>query len=192
MADSLIELDRQLLLTLNSLHCGTLDVIMWYATKTLVWIPFEIWLLWQLWKTTADRRMFILSIIAVATVVLCADQFASGLCKDWFCRLRPTHDPVIGSLVHTVNDYRGGPYGFISSHAANTFGMAVFLSLVIRKRAVTLSLSAWALLCSYSRIYLGVHYPGDILCGALAGSMIAYTIYKIYKYIKIQNGRIPR
>ena len=118
----------------------------------------------------------------IALVITLADQIASGLCKPFFARFRPTQDPNIMYMVDIVNGYRGGRFGFISSHAANTFAISVFLSLLIKRKSLTFMLLFWAVLNSYSRIYLGVHYPGDILFGAIEGCFIGYLIYP---YIKL-------
>ena len=179
----LIEIDKSLLLTLNGFHSLFLDGFMWTVTSTLIWIPAILVLLFVIFKNNKTYdSLFILLMIGLT--ILFADQFASSFCKPFFCRLRPAQDPDIMSLVHVVNGYRGGMYGFISSHAANTFGVAVFVSLLIRKWGVSLLMISWAFVPSYSRIYLGVHYPGDILFGALAGIIIAVINYSIYLFVK--------
>lgn len=126
----------------------------------------------------------LLTIIMIALVITLADQIASGLCKPFFARFRPTQDPNIMYMVDIVNEYRGGQFGFISSHAANTFAISVFLSLLIKRKSLTFMLLFWAVLNSYSRIYLGVHYPGDILFGTIEGCFIGYLIYLLYKFIQ--------
>jgi undecaprenyl-diphosphatase len=97
-------------------------------------------------------------------------------------RLRPSHDPVIGNQIHIVNNYRGGLYGFISSHAANTFAIAVFLALLFKRKVFTISIIIWASIVSFSRIYLGVHYPGDVLCGAILGTGLGFLIIFVLNY----------
>ena len=117
----------------------------------------------------------------VSLLIVVTDQFSSSFCKPFFHRFRPTHDPDIMYMVDMVNGYRGGWYGFFSSHASNTFGLALFLSLLFRNWRSTLVLLCWASLSSYSRIYLGVHYPGDILCGALLGAVGAWLTIRLLR-----------
>ena len=106
--------------------------------------------------------------------------------KPLVARLRPTHDPEIGLLVDVVDGYRGGQYGFFSAHAANTFSIAIFFSLLVRSNILSLMLILWSLTNAWTRIYLGVHYPGDILCGLLWGGIVGLFIYWIYNYISIR------
>ena len=113
-------------------------------------------------------------------LILLADQLSSSLLKPLVARLRPTHNPEISDLIHTVRGYRGGLYGFVSSHAANAFAFAVFTSLVIRNRYYALTIALWAVLSAYSRIYLGVHYVGDVVCGAILGVLVAIVVYKLF------------
>lgn len=178
----LIELDKEVLLALNGCHSLFWDGFMWQATKTITWIPVAIALLYVLFKNNKPQQAAVI-LVAIALCVTFSDQLTSGLCKPFFARLRPTQDPEIMYLVHTVNGYRGGLYGFMSSHAANTFSVAMFVSLVIRNWKMTLATFSWAIVATYSRIYLGVHYPGDILCGATVGILVAILLYVGYCYI---------
>lgn len=179
----LIEADRNLLLALNGSHSLFWDGFMWVVTSTVTWVPAAIILLYVIFRNNKlPQSIFILLMIAL--VITLADQLASSVCNPYFARFRPTQDPEIMYLVHTVNGYRGGLYGFISSHAANTFGVAMFVSLLIRNKWLTLSMFVWAAIPSYSRIYLGVHYPGDILAGALEGCLIALLVYQLYRIVR--------
>lgn len=179
----LIDKDKELLLFLNGSHSLFWDGFMSVVTDTKTWIPAAAVLLYIILKNNKLAQGGIILVMLALTIAL-ADQFASGLCKPYFARLRPTQDPALMYLVHIVDGYRGGRYGFISSHAANTFAVATFISLLIRNRWLTVMMMGWAIIPSYSRIYLGVHYPGDILCGAVAGSIIAFLVYCLYAFIQ--------
>lgn len=178
----LVEWDKELLLAINGCHNLFWDGFMWVVTDTKTWIPVAAMLLYVIFKNNKLVPALLL-LVMLALCITLADQFASGVCKPYFHRFRPTQDPVLQPLVHIVNGYRGGAYGFISSHAANTFTVATFLSLVMRKGWTAVSLFVWACIPSYSRMYLGVHYPGDILCGALSGVLIALLVYGAYAWL---------
>lgn len=179
----LIEIDRNLLLTLNGSDSLFWDGFMWTVTKTATWIPAVLVLLYVIFKNNRLTQSVVILVMIALTITL-ADQIASGFCKPYFARFRPTQDPEIMYLVQTVHGYRGGLYGFISSHAANTFAVALFVSLLIRNWGVTAMMFVWALIPSYSRIYLGVHYPGDIICGALCGCLVALLVYLFYAFVQ--------
>lgn len=133
---------------------------MWIYTGKLVWIPLILSMVYVVFRTGGWKEGLWLVVMAAVVVLLC-DQFASAVCKPLFERLRPARDPDIASLITIVNGYRGGMYGFFSSHAANAAGIVTFTSLLFRNRLYTATAMIWALLTCYSRMYLGVHYPGD-------------------------------
>ena len=191
MIEYLANIDQQWFLTLNGINSAFFDELFWLITGKFAWIPMICVLLYCSFRH--NWKVGVSMIVAVALVITLCDQISSGIIKDAVCRLRPTHDPDIGGLVHVVNDYRGGQYGFVSSHAANSFGVAVFLAMVFRRRLFTWVILAWALILSYSRIYLGVHYPGDIVCGGLLGAALGALVYCMYKKVikskSVTNGK---
>lgn len=175
----LLNTDRDLLLTMNGSESMFWDEVMQMITSTQTWIPFFVVLLYVILKNNS-LKSFVWTIVSILLVIVICDRVSSGIFKPVFERFRPTQDPYIMYMVDIVNNYRGGQYGFISSHAANTFGISIFLSLLIRKWSFSMMMFIWAILNSYSRIYLGVHYPGDIFFGALLGCLIGILMYWLY------------
>lgn len=127
----------------------------------------------------------LLIILGIALCVLVADQISSSLIKPWVARFRPTHDPDLMFEIRHIAG-RAGQYGFVSSHAANTFAVATFMSLVFRHRLTTLCLFAWAFVVGYSRIYLGVHFPLDVFCGGMLGIVVGYLVYILLRFATIR------
>ena len=191
MLERLNEIDSQLFLMLNGSDSAYWDAVMWLVTKTVTWIPLLVVVVYVILKNTGWRQALLI-IFSMAIAVLLADQISSSVIKPLVMRWRPTHDAVLASSVDTVFSYTGGRYGFVSSHAANTFALFALLSLIMRSRLLTFWLFLWAALSSYSRIYLGVHYPGDILCGALLGMLIGWLTYLLYDFINsnLNNDRV--
>jgi undecaprenyl-diphosphatase len=189
MLDKLIALDTNIFLWLNGFNSPFWDKFMWYVSGKLEWLPLYIILTGYIIYCYRWRSIAIL--VAIGIAITLADQLSVIAFKETFQRFRPTHNPEISHLVHVVNDYRGGSFGFISNHAANSFALASYLCLLVRKKYFNLALILWALLVSYSRIYLGVHYPGDILGGAIFGCLIGWLIYLLYtsavNYIPLLN-----
>ncbi|GIV36332.1 MAG: lipid A 4'-phosphatase [Cyclobacteriaceae bacterium] len=180
MLRKLLEADQELLLAINKWHAPWLDPVMLLLTKTLVWLPLYLLLLYAVIKVYKKR--FWIPLLAVAVTLTLTDRITSGWMKPYFARLRPSHNPELAGKLHLVDGYTGGLYGFASSHAANSFGVALLLWLLFHKFfPQTAWLFAWALFMSYTRLYLGVHYPGDILVGAVTGLLCATTVYHFLK-----------
>lgn len=177
---SLIQWDKDLLVSLNAKHSDFWDGFMWMATDEISWLVFFAAILYTIYKYKGKE--FFLVLVALALTVIICDQ-VSGFFKDWIARPRPSREPDIMKELHIVNGYRGGKYGFFSSHAANTFGIAILVSLLIRNWLITSIMILWALLESYSRIYLGVHYPLDIITGMTFGAFTGFGIYKLHGYL---------
>jgi len=171
----LIEFDQKALLYLNGIHLPILDEVMYWISGDKSWIPLYLVLLGIIIYRERPYH-FVYTILFVAIAVLLSDKI-SVLIKILVERPRPTHNPEIADIVHIVNDYRGGTYGFVSSHAANVFCVATFLSYQFKNYRWSLFLYGWAAVVSYSRIYLGVHYPLDVICGALLGILIGTQCY---------------
>lgn len=178
MRDTLNQLDTALFLWLNSLHAPWLDPLMVLATERNTWIPFYVGLVgWLAWRF---RRAAIGLVLTLAVSVAISDQLCSSVLKPLTLRLRPCHEPALQPLLHPVLPC-GGLYGFASSHAANTFALAMGLWLLLGRTYPALRwLFGWAALVAYSRVYVGAHYPLDVLAGAGLGTLAAWACVRVY------------
>ena len=167
--DTLIGLDRQLLLLMNGSDSLFLDGVVATLTNGLTWIPFYLALFYLVIKNNETMLQIVLAIGGVAVCILLADGLADGIVKPLVARWRPTNDPLLKYTVDVVNDMRGSKYGFFSAHAANTMSIAVFFCLMVRSKLLSWSIVLWSLVMGWTRIYLGLHYPGDVLVGFLWG-----------------------
>lgn len=187
--NAILSADRTAFLAVNGAHSPAMDAWMAWVSDPLLWLPvYALFLL--LIKMRWGWRGLWWSLPVVALMVLCSDTGSVVLFKDTFQRLRPCHAPDLQGLVHLVNGHCGGQYGFISSHASNHFALAVFMSGMLRRRpwwALPLLL-LWAALIAYSRIYLGAHYPGDVIVGALYGTLIGGLAYALFLFIHQRTG----
>jgi len=182
--ESLIELDKQLLLFGNSFHTHFWDNFISIFSGKFIWIPAALTILYVIIRTEKRNSLWVL-LFLVITIVL-ADQISSSVIKPLVARWRPTHEPTLQGLVQLVHGYTGGRYGFVSSHAANSFGVALFTSLLFRRKLYTWTIFIWAIVNVYTRIYLGVHYPLDILGGAMLGLGCAWLSFYLMRRVKPQ------
>lgn len=183
MIETLETLDRALLLYINGCHAPFFDTLFYIITKPWTSIPFYLLAFLLLLRKYGWKRT-ILYLVAIVCAIGLSDLISTECFKKVICRYRPTHNLDIGNLIHIVNGYRGGMYGFVSSHAANMFAFAVSLSLFLQEKRWGALFFAWACIVCYTRMYLGVHYPTDILCGALLGILIATIVYFYFRYIE--------
>ncbi len=180
----LIELDKQLLLFFNSFHTPFWDSFFETFSGKIIWVPIVILIIGVIVKNKRKEAFWIL-LCVVATITL-ADQI-SVLIKNTVERPRPSHEITLQGLVQLVNGHKGGRFGFVSSHAANAFAFALFTSLLFRQRYYTVAIFTWATVNSYSRMYLGMHYPADIIGGALLGLVLGGAMFYAMKKLRPQT-----
>lgn len=176
----ILETDKELFLFLNGFHNDFWDTIMLMVTRKETWIPFFLIILFFFVRNYRSKSILIFLFLAIT--ILVSDQL-SVLLKESFQRLRPVHEPAIQDMVHNVLR-KGGLYGFVSSHAANSFAILMFTARIYKNRSYSFLLVFWALLFSYSRIYSGVHYPLDIFGGAILGLLVGYGFYKLLMFVE--------
>lgn len=177
MFETLELLDRNLLLAINAANASWADTLFWYISKPWASIPLYAATIYILYKKFQPKQATLFLLCIIISIAL-ADLISVHGFKNVFMRYRPTHNVEIADMIHIVNDYRGGMYGFVSSHAANMWAFCIAASLCVRNRAFTIITIVWVVLVCYSRMYLGVHYPADIIGGALLGAGIAFFISK--------------
>lgn len=183
MIEKILLYERDAFFALNGSDSAFLDRFMWLYTGKEVWLPLAVLIIGVL-VYKKNWRESLLIILAIALVVLLCDQFASHVCKPLFTRFRPTHHPDFMEQVKTVFNYRGGLYGFISSHAANAFGFATLMALIMKNRWFGWTLFLWATLTAYTRIYLGVHFISDVVPGMVVGTLFGYVVYQLYLFVR--------
>ena len=190
MLEKLIHIDTQILLAINGWHAPWADRLMWIVSAKETWIPLYLLLIGLLvWRYRRPAMtsvkwlqkvpVCVVMIVMIALAVGAADFIASGILKDLVARPRPTRVPELEGVLHLVNGYRSGQYGFVSSHAANTMACGLLFSLIWRNKIATVGLMLWVAVNCYSRMYLGVHYPLDILGGLMVGALMAVVAYQV-------------
>lgn len=185
MYNWLLQLDKKLLFFINLNNNQTFDYIFWYVSQWYTWIPFYLFIV--LWSIKKEKKNNIIFLALLFFGIGIADIVSTQLFKELFHRLRPCHTPEIKDFIHLVSGKCGGTYGFVSSHAANFFTIATFTSFVFKNKLYTIISFLIATFVIYSRIYLGVHFPADVLCGGLLGFSIGFSIYFLYKKVKIKK-----
>lgn len=183
MIEILQELDAQMLLAVNGLHTPLADRFMMAFTNRWVWVPLYVALAWYLVRRQGWRNGFF-CILAIGIAVTIADQTCATLIRPMVERLRPSNEAnPLSAAVHIVDGYRGGSYGFPSCHAANTFALATFFTLLCTRTPLAPMLITWALANCYTRMHLGVHYPGDLIVGASIGILASLLCYFLLRNI---------
>lgn len=196
MLKQLIHIDTEVLLAINGWHAPWADTLMWIISAKATWIPLYVLLIGLLiWRyrqpvPTAVKWLqrvpaCVVMIVVIALAVGAADFIASGILKEWVARPRPTRVSELEGVLHLVNGYKSGRYGFVSSHAANTMACALLFSLIWRKKITTCGLMLWVAANCYSRMYLGVHYPLDILGGLTVGALVAVGAFALLRSLGV-------
>ncbi len=190
LIDKLLPFERSLFFAINGSDSVLLDNVMWTYTGILTWVPMILFILYIAFRNQMLKEG-LLVLVALSLVILLSDQLSSSVFKPLCKRYRPTHHPDYMHIVDIVREYRGGQYGFISGHAANSFGLAMFFTLLFKNKLVTGFFILWALINCYSRIYLGVHFISDIIAGLIFGSLIGFFVYEIYIYLRVKLFKTP-
>lgn len=177
---SFLNIDKALLSFFNGSNSVFIDSLALTLTNGYTWIPFYLGFAYLIIKNNEKAGQIFLTIMAAVVCVLITDGLSDGLVKPAVARLRPSLDPSMVGIVRLVNGYTGTGYSFFSAHAANLSGLSVFFSFLIRRRTVTITLLTWTLVGCWTRLYLGVHYPSDVLVGLLVGSLTGVVVYVCY------------
>ena len=180
MIDFLIQTDRHLLLFLNGSNSLFVDGLAATLTSALTWVPLYVSLFWLVMKNNETMRHILLVVMACAACFLLSDGLAEGIMKPLVARLRPWQDPSLKIYVDTLDGFRPYDYSFFSGHASNTFSIALFFALLVRRRTFTVFMVVWSLVNCWTRLYLGLHFPSDILAGLLWGSVVGIGVYVLY------------
>ena len=191
MLENELQFEKSLFFQLNGSESVLLDNFFYLYSYKWTWLIFYLGFLFIFVYKKNPKEILCVLLASILLVLLC-DQIASGFSKPFFHRFRPTHHPDFQEQVKTVFGYTGGLYGFMSSHASNAFGFAVFTALVFRNRLFTVMIFLFALLNIYSRVYLGVHFISDVVAGALVGSLIGYLVFRLYQFSRYKWLKIEK
>ena len=197
MLEQLLHIDTEILLAINGWHAPWADRVMWIISEKTTWFALYgllIGLLIHKYRKPAANAVkwlqkvpvCVVMIVMIVLAVGLADFVASGILKDLVARPRPSRVPELEGVLHLVNGYKSGQFGFVSSHAANTMACGMLFSLIWRKKLATLGLMLWVAMNCYSRMYLGVHYPLDIIGGLLVGALVAAVAYWCLRRFGVQ------
>jgi len=198
MIDYLESIDRSIVLAINSWHSPVMDEIMWAVSGKVIWVPLYVLLIMMYYRMASTKKTIVFVLSAILVVAL-TDIISSKLIKEMVMRYRPSHHALLTDQLHFYHlgdgeYYKGGMYGFVSSHAANFFGLFTFISLILREyyKKVFLVLMTVAVLICFSRIYLGVHYLSDIVFGGLLGVLIAFLVYRFLFIVIIKKDLVTK
>jgi undecaprenyl-diphosphatase len=188
-------IDRAIILAVNGAHSAFFDEFFWMISKTLVWTPLYLLLIYLVWKSLGGKRLLIF-LGTIAVLILLVDQTSVLFFKEAIQRYRPSHNTLLEHKLHyhldaNGNPYQGGQYGFVSSHAVNFFALTIFVGLTLKTYYPKLIwiLLGFSILVCYSRMYLGVHYFTDVFCGGLWGALWGYIFYRIFKKITVLKSK---
>ena len=180
MWKEVLEHDTSLFLLLNGRHAQYWDHLTTLFTSKAPWGVMYATILYVLCKHSRWKTA-LATVLAFVLLIVVSDQLTSSLLRPLFARPRPSREPALEGLVHLVDGRRGGAFGFPSAHAANTAALATFVILYFKQRALSAFFVAWMLVTCYTRVYLGVHYPGDLLAGMLVGALAGVGVYRAYR-----------
>lgn len=181
MIDWLEQMDQAMVIAVNQWHHPILDDIMWNISGKWQWIPLYVYLLYMMIKKYDQKVLW--PILSVVMVIVLTDQTSVHLFKEVFQRYRPCHHLELKPVLELVHNKCGGKYGFVSSHAANSFGLAVIMTLLFKeKRGFVVLLLIWASVVAFSRVYMAVHYVSDVFFGALLGALLAFMVHRFFKF----------
>lgn len=190
MLEQLIDLDKALFLYLNGLGNTTWDDFWMVYTTKFYWIPLYAFLIFLIYKQKVKPKLFVITILVIILMVAVTDQ-VTNLFKDGFERLRPCHDSSLTDIMRIVKEGCGGKYGYFSGHSSNSMAAAVFTGLLLRNKykCLIFIMLFWAALMGYSRIYIGVHFPLDVVSGFTFGALSGFGFYRLDKYLQLRFGK---